>query len=71
MGNVARQRRNGALEIAGSEDCTLLIDFEYGSGAPGKGLEFTEHAAICVRATERSSVNMQSMRARRTSQSTL
>jgi len=50
-GNVARQRRNGALEIAGSEDCTLPIDFEYGQGAPGTVLEFTEHAAICVRAT--------------------
>jgi hypothetical protein len=51
VGNVARKRRNGALEIAGSEDCTLPIDFEYGQGAPGTVLEFTEHAAICVRAT--------------------
>ena len=62
MGNVAKQRRNGALEITGSEDCTLPIDFEYGQGAPGTVLEFTERAAIYVRATKRSSMDMQCAR---------
>jgi hypothetical protein len=51
VGNVARRRRNGALEIAGSEDCTLPTDLQYGQGATGTILEFTEHAAVCVRAT--------------------
>lgn len=30
VGNVAKQRRNGALEIVGSDDCTLQMDFDYG-----------------------------------------
>ena len=62
MGNVAKQRRNGALDIVGSEDCTLSIGFDYGRGAPGTVLEFTEHIATCVRATERSSMDMQCAR---------
>jgi len=62
VSNVAKQRRNGALEITGSGDCTLPIGFEYGQGAPGTVLEFTEHVAIYVRATERSSMDMQCAR---------